>query len=180
MTLFNQKFFSTGWFRYSMIGVLFSLFLFQNIKLAEDYHEKHGLAGIIWSDAYSYYEYLPNFFIRHEPMRFKSAMPIRPGVTLSKVTYGVALMEAPFFLANFQLQTWRGHSGNGFEHSYGYAILIAASTYAFLGLWMVFSLLRKWFNLPTAIISVIGIYYGTNMLHYCYSEPGVSHVYSFF
>jgi hypothetical protein len=180
MTTSNQKISSKSWFKFSVVGILFSLFLFQNIKLAEDYHGKFGAAGVIWSDAYCYYEYLPNFFIRKEPMDFKSGMAIRPGVTLNKVTYGVAILEAPFFLANYQLQSWRGDVGKGFENSYGYSIIVATSTYAFLGLWMVFSLFRRWFNLYTAIISVIAIYYGTNMFHYGYAEPGVSHVYSFF
>ncbi|MBI3134879.1 MAG: hypothetical protein HYZ14_09430 [Bacteroidetes bacterium] len=163
-----------------IIAGLFGLFLFQNIRLAEQYHGKFGAAGVIWSDAYCYYEYLPGIFIREQPTRFKSGMRLRPGFSVNKVTYGVALLQAPFFFSNHQVQTWRGYSGTGFENSYGYTIIVATSTYAFLGLWMVFSLLKNWFNLLTAAVSVIGVFYGTNMFHYCYAEPGMSHAYSFF
>lgn len=168
------------WFRIIALVLLFGLFLFQNIRLAEQYHGKFGAAGVIWSDARCYYAYLPATFIDDNLMQIKSGMRIRPGVTLSKVTYGVALLEAPFFGVNYLIQSAEGNGGNGFENSYGYAILVAASTYAFLGFCMLFVLFKKWFNAGTALITVIGLCYGTNMFHYIYAEPGVSHVFSFF
>jgi len=167
-------------FKFLVVVLLFALFLFQNIRLAENYHAKYGMTGVIWSDAYTYYQYLPAVFLGDDALTHRSAIPLESGLMLSKVTYGVALMETPFFYANYRLQQWKGNPGNGMEHSYGYAMLIAASTYVFLGLWMIFSLLRKWFNPFTAIICMLGIYYGTNLMHYTYAEPGTAHAFSFF
>ena len=168
------------WIRFSGIILLYALFLFQNIRLCENFHGKFGAAGVIWADAYCYYEYLPGAFIQGDVKNLKMGMQLEPGVKLSKVTYGVALLESPFFFGNYAIQSMRGDVGTGFENSYGYSILIANTTYAFLGLTMVFLLFRKWFNTLTAVICIIGIYYGTNMFHYSYAGPGVSHVYSFF
>src|SRR5687767_1730949 len=146
--------------RIAIVPVLFFLFLFQNINLAGNYHEKAGLTGVIWSDAYTYHEYLPALFIRNNILRQKSGLPISPGINVNKVTCGVAIFEAPFFLSNLAIQNSKGSVTKGYENSYGLAIVIAASFYAFLGLWMLFILLKEWFNLYTAVISILVIFYG--------------------
>lgn len=166
--------------RIAIVPVLFFLFLFQNVTLCEKYHEKAGIKGVMWSDAYTYYEYLPATFIRNNISRQKSGLPISPGINVNKVTAGVAILEAPFFFTNLIIQNINGNAVKGYENSFGFSIAVAASFYAFLGLWMLFLLLKDWFNLYTAIFSVLIVFYGTNMFHYTYAEPGMSHVYSFF
>jgi hypothetical protein len=141
-------------------------------------NEEHRLCA---SDAYGYYQYLPSVFIKHDPLHQYFAMKLDNGYTFNKYTCGVAMMEAPFFIyAHIITQTVGRYEHGGWGPVYMRLLCISAAFYAYLGLWVLFNLLRRKFDMRTAMFSVALIYFATNLYYYTVKEPGMSHVYSFF
>lgn len=111
-------------------------------------------------------------------------------MTLNKYTCGTAILQSPFFfLAHLYCKIFGCSlvgkaTANipylGYSITHATFIWIAAVTYAYLALVILYKVLRKWFGKPTSFIAVIVIYWGTNLFYYVLCCPGYSHVYSFF
>ncbi|MCB9274809.1 MAG: hypothetical protein H6564_12270 [Lewinellaceae bacterium] len=142
--------------------------------------------GIIWSDAEGYYLYLPALFIHGGfeglPVLTEAQFPMFPGTNkrLTRYTYGVALMQSPFFLAAHGLVKASGQDADGYSSLYRRAIQLAALLYGFLGLLLLKRALERHFRRGIVFLTVTGLYFGTNLFHYMVQEPGMSHIYSFF
>ncbi|RMG55444.1 MAG: hypothetical protein D6722_27840 [Bacteroidetes bacterium] len=146
----------------------------------------------IWSDMEGYYAYLPAVFIYgsfdrdslplHTPQEFK-AHPETGRINL-RFTYGVALMEAPFFgLAH--LITKRGwfrtkKFPTGFTQAYSDALVAAALVYTFWGLWLLMGLVRQQQGDWAAVLLAVLLFWGSNLWFYAVVQSGMSHAYSFF
>lgn len=146
----------------------------------------------IWSDMEGYYAYLPAVFIYgsfdqdslplHTPKEFKPH-PETGRINL-RFTYGVALMEAPFFgLAH--LITKRGwfrtkKYPTGFTQAYSDALVAAAVLYTLWGLWLLMAGIRRQFGDWGAVVLAILLFWGTNLWFYAVVQSGMSHAYSFF
>src|ERR1043166_1107778 len=116
-----------------------------------------------YGDALGYYMYLPSTFIYHNHKSIETLPKdrgIRPfihsyaaqigngqrtpkGYVLNQYTYGVALMEAPFFFVAHGWEKVTGGLANGFSLSYRLAVDISTLVYAILGLWIVYKVLRR-------------------------------------
>lgn len=168
------------WLRYYLL-VLLVLASVQVIGL-----QKRFQKGLIWSDAEGYYLYLPALFIHGGfeglPVRTEAQFPIYEdtGKRFTKYTYGVALMQAPFFLGAHGLALATGRTADGYSHYYIRALQIAGLCYGFLGLLLLQIVLSRNFRPLIVMFTVIGLFLGTNLYHYTLQEPGMSHVYSFF
>lgn len=87
--------------------------------------------GVLWSDAEGYYLYLPALFIyggfEKVPVRTEVQFPKYPGTDkhFTKYTYGVALMQAPFFAAAHAIAK-AGGKADGYSSFYVYGVLCAA------------------------------------------------------
>lgn len=142
--------------------------------------------GIIWSDSEGYYLYLPALFIHggFEGLEVLTEVqfPMYPGTNkrLTRYTYGVALMQSPFFLAAHSMAKLSGQPADGYGPPYRRAIQIAALLYGFLGLLFLKRTLERHFRPIVVFLTVVGLYFGTNLYHYMVQEPGMSHIYSFF
>lgn len=158
-----------------LLGVLFlSLHVFLFIVLGN----KTGI--IIWSDADGYYQYLPQLFyygnITHLPYSYE----MENGMMFNKYTCGTAILQSPFFFLAHIYCKLTGQQCTGYSAPYAVSIWLAAITYVYFALVLLYQILLKWFRKITAIIAVMVIYWGTNLFYYAHFNPGYSHVYSFF
>lgn len=156
-----------------------------------------GLNGPpIRSDGVGYYAYLPSLFIDHDlsmktlaHREFGGAMPFYSGITpyndtgnyLDKYPIGVATLVSPFFLlADVSCLVFSPANRTGFSTPYQVASIAAAIAYACVGLYLLYSALRKSFDAFAAIAAILLITYGTNVFHYASYDAAYSHIFSFF
>ncbi|UOQ76109.1 hypothetical protein MUN84_16105 [Hymenobacter sp. 5516J-16] len=98
------------------------------------------------------------------------------GKVETKYSYGVALLEFPFWVVARSLTT----DTTGFSKAEHKAINVASATYFVLGLWLLSTALRRQFTGTATWLTVAILVLGTNLWYYGIIETGMSHVYSFF
>ena len=135
---------------------------------------------IIASDGLGYYVYLPAFFNNHDVLHQWYAMKLENGYTLNKYTCGVALLETPFFLIGKLLTSVFNENPDERNPIYMLLMTISISTYVYIGLCVIYFLIKRKFDKKTAWFCVIALYMATNLHYYGFYEPGQSHAYSFF
>lgn len=157
-------------------------------------HNKNGYFNYqseIWADKAGYNVYLPATFIyKFDASAFPDSIDSRTGdgfkldkktkIVHTKYTYGVALMQAPFFLAAYLYSSFIGMESTGYEPIYHAIINLSAVFYLVLGLFFLFKFLSYQYSWRTAFLSVAIIFLGTNLYYYAIDDTGMSHVYSFF
>jgi hypothetical protein len=164
--------------------LLFILSYWLGSALVGHKHEGHYIA----SDGEGYYLYLPALFIHgtFENMPVFSAWEYSPYPGTKKVktrfTYGVALMEAPFFgIAQLSRKLQGLETDQPFANDICVMLLMGACFYSTLGLYFVYKTLSRHFeNQKVVWWSIIILYFGTNLMFYAVREPTISHVYTFF
>lgn len=146
----------------------------------------------LWSDRAGYYIYLPALYFHHFDARSIPAdLDVRTGGGFSidtarnkidtKYTYGVALLQSPFFVAAGLVSRIGGyHSEGGFSMIYIRMLGLAAVVYLVLGLWLLKRFLEAYFRQAVAYLAVILVFIGTNLFYYSLIDGMMSHVYSFF
>jgi len=145
----------------------------------------------IWADRAGYYIYLPATFIYHfETRKIPADLDIKTGAGFSidtnrnkietKYTYGVALMEMPFFLsAKLVSHTFGMNDEYGFSNVYSRMLNLAAVLYLILGLWLLKKFLDHYFSQQITLFVILLIFIGTNLFYYSIIEGTMSHVFSF-
>lgn len=155
---------------------------------------------IIFSDAAGYYAYLPANFIYHD-LEYKFCFPDETGfkkvnfpgadytlfmnITLdgkfiNKYFIGTSVLELPFFLAAYGSAPLFGHHMNGYSFPFQMSVALAAIFYVLLGLDQLRRLLAKLGVSETAqAITLLLVFFGTNLYTYTLNEPGMSHGFSF-
>ncbi len=148
----------------------------------------------IWADRAGYYVYLPSLFLYDFSIeKFPKNIEAKTGNGFylntkrdkieTKYTYGVALLQLPFFLMADGITVLYGNTQrNGFSYFYQKAINFAAAFYLTLGLYLLFLSLKIYFKYSNKVIFItLGIlFFGTNLYYYGIIETGMSHIYSFF
>lgn len=132
------------------------------------------------SDGLGYYQYLPALFHDQDLARAQKWAYPHEGKMINKFTWGVAYLQAPFFFLADGYAHLTGQFVSGYDAIHGVFILFGALVYCFLGLWLVYRMLRKQFTIHTALIAVLLIFFATNLYYYTVGEAAMSHVYSFF
>lgn len=154
-----------------------------------------GRAGPpIRSDGFSYYVYLPSWFLYHDPSLSAVARDccggtfpdytaiIRwPGTGrwVNAHPIGVAVLQSPFFLAAHALTRWTNLSPDGFTLYYQHGAGLAGLAWTVLGLVVLRRLLRRHFTDPVTAATLATILLGTNLFHYATYDSSYSHSYSF-
>ncbi|MCR9102146.1 MAG: hypothetical protein NXI25_19480 [bacterium] len=168
------------WMRYYLLILL--LFAgYRAVELAGRFYR-----GLIWSDAEGYYLYLPALIVNDgfEDFEVRTKAQFKPfegtNKTFTKYTCGVAVMQAPFFMAAHALTLATGGKADGYSDYYIRALQLAGLFYGFLGLLLLKKILARYFKPVVVMMTVAGFFLGTNLYHYILQEPGMSHVYSFF
>ncbi|HEX6973272.1 MAG TPA: hypothetical protein VF147_02660, partial [Vicinamibacterales bacterium] len=155
-----------------------------------------GRAGPpIRSDGFSYYVYLPSWFIFHDPSLAATARDccggefpsfsaiIRwPGTRrwVNAHPIGVAVMQAPFFAVAHALTRWSNLSPDGFTLYYQHAAGLSGTFWVIAGLWVLRGLLRRHFSDAVTAATLATLLLGTNLYHYATFDSSYSHTYSFF
>lgn len=153
---------------------------------------------VIGSDAAGYYAYLPAVFLHHD-LEFKFCKEGEPtkidafganhhffmnrtleGKQINKYFIGTSILELPFFFGAKIGAQWFGHPKDGYSFPFQAGVAIAGMFYAFLGLDQIRKLLiKKNISDPTIALTLLLIFFGTNLYHYAVQEPGMSHAFSF-
>ena len=151
--------------------------------------------GVLRADGFSYYVYLPSWFLHGDltlaelardccggAYRPDSGIQRWPGTRrwLNAHPIGVAIMQAPFFLVAHALTRWTNLSPDGFSLYYQHAAGISGLFWAVGGLAVLRRLLLDHFADATVAVTLAALILGTNLLHYATFDASYSHVYSFF
>jgi hypothetical protein len=155
-----------------------------------------GLAELpIRSDGFSYYVYLPSWFLLHDTTLHALARDccggqfphhtaiIRwPGTArwVNAHPIGVAVMQAPFFPVAHALTRWTNLSPDGFTLYYQHAAGLSGLAWMVAGVAMLGRLLRTYFADAVVAMTLLVLLLGTNLFHYGTFDSSYSHVYSFF
>lgn len=186
LNIFRRNLRFTNIFLALLLPVLLFLTFNMHSKLKTNtYH------GVIWADAAGYYAYLPMWFIYgNNSMNWPENIENNTGLgfTLDKSTNtiknkyfsGVALLQAPFFLCAHFAQKISNSPADGFSKYYINSILIASVFYSWLGLVLLFRLLKKRFSPVQSLLTILLIFLATNLYYYAITANGMSHAYSFF
>jgi len=173
------------------IGVLcfigFTLFLTFNRHSKSGYYNYHSE---IWADKAGYYVYLPAALkFNFNPNNFPDSVDIKTGngfildqendKVITKYTYGVALLQMPFFGLAELLAKPLNFKQNGFSPIYHWSINISSVFYLFLGLFFLKKYLANRFDDTSSILTVLSIFFATHLFYYSIDETGMSHIYSF-
>ena len=154
-----------------------------------------GRAGTpIRSDAFSYYVYLPAWFLHHDPSLAAVAddccggeFPAWTAIVRWPITHhwvnahpiGEAILIAPFFAVAHALTRWTNLSPDGFTPYYQHAAGLAGLFYVLAGLWFLRRLLARHFSPGVVDASLSALLLGTSLLHYGTFDSVWSHAYSF-
>ncbi len=133
-------------------------------------------------DVNQYYSYLVAFFIDHD-IYFNNnnhsywLMETATHHVVPKVTYGVAFFYAPFFLiANL----FSSSNSSGYEAIYSWSIHYGCILYVLLGIWFLRKVLLTWFSDLVVAISLVIVFFATNLFYYTVSESETVHGILFF
>ena len=154
--------------------------------------EPNTFRSEIWADRAGYYVYLPSTFIYNfSSAKFPEDIEIQTGngfslkedKIITKYTYGIAFLQLPFFIvADVFSSASDATPRNGFSIYYQKAINFASVFYLVIGLYILFLSLKLYFGYKnkTILITILLLFFGTNLYYYSIIETGMSHVYSFF
>ncbi len=143
----------------------------------------------IIKDANNYYAYLPALVIHQDlHLNFTNNLPAAfPGTIwyettpggehVIKVTCGMAILYAPFFMIAHLWSLLFGEA-NGYSPPYHLLINIGAVTYALIGVVVLKKMLDRFFSPLAASITLLGIFLGTNIFYYITMESGMTHSYN--
>ena len=149
----------------------------------------------IRSDGFSYYVYLPSWFLFHDTTLSAVARDCCGGVypTYTAIIrwpstrrwvnahpIGVAIMQVPFFVAAHLLTRWTNLSPDGFTLYYQHAIGLSGLLWAMAGLMVLRGVLRRHFSERIIAATLVVVLLGTNLYHYATFDSSYSHPYSFF
>ncbi len=160
---------------------------------------KYGTAkNTFYGDAFGYYLYLPSTFIHHNIKTpfdtqgnnisdgikwcfgvIKGAHNAK-GFYLNQYTYGIALMESPFFFIAHGYEKVKGLDANGYSETYNLLIKAGTLIYALLGLLITYKILRRYFSSSLSLLGISGLFLCTNLFWFAIFQSGMAHVPLFF
>jgi hypothetical protein len=148
--------------------------------------------GELWSDRAGYYIYSPAvFFYGFDTHKMPPDLDMATGGGFSidtvknkldtKYTYGVALLQLPFFASAHLLSRILGQDDeDGFSFIYMRMMMLASVVYLTLGLRLLYEILRKRFKPMVSATVILLVLMGTNLFYYSLIDGIMSHLYSFF
>ena len=133
-------------------------------------------------DVDQYYSYLNAAFIQHD-LTFKTnthsywLIETPTHQLVPKVTYGVSLFYTPFYVL---AKAFSSNNSTGYEPIYAWVIHFGCITYILTGLYFIKKTLLIWFNEIITAISILILFFGTNLFYYTLSESESVHGILFF
>lgn len=98
---------------------------------------------------------------------------------IDKYPVGIALVEAPFFVAADTLTVISGGVRDGYSPLYQWGVALAAMCYLQIGLFASYKVLEARFGKKLSLILLSIFLLGTSLLFYTSYESSMSHVFSF-
>lgn len=175
----NRYFFRRNQTAIACFFLLFSIF-YLSVK------SNKSPQSIIWSDMEGYYVYLPAVFIHQdfvkEAVRDTNYLQVWPGTdkVFTKYTYGVSLLEAPFFFTAHIWSKLLGFATDGHSLIYCYLLMLSTVFYLITGSLLLWKVYRRYYGDSNVFLAILCLFFGTNMYYYTVFQPTMSHIYSFF
>ena len=177
--------------KYGILGGFFLLLLISTLV-----YQRHQNTGYfnwrskMWSDPVGYYVYLPGLFIYgFDGTKFPENIVEKTGEgfiidengkIIVRYTCGIAILQAPVFLAIHAFAGLKGLEQDGFSGVYHLVSSFSAIIYAFFGLILLWHFLRFYYKMRIVFLTMLTIFFGTNLLYYTIDSTGMPHIYSFF
>lgn len=132
------------------------------------------------SDGWGYYQYLPTLIGTHYWEHMPWSVRLPNASELSLFSYGVALLQLPWFLLGHCLAWARGSPMNGYSAPYAMSIFLGVAFYVGVATSLLFQALRRRFSPSIALAVPILLFAGTNLYYYATRQPAMSHAYVYF
>lgn len=167
-----------------VIGFFYLFQLYQNVPWKKE--------GYFVHDAQSYYSYLPAFIVyndlsfgyedslRQAEPELQLPFTRADGRKVPKMTMGVAILNAPFYVIGRFLAITLDYPEHGYSVIEYNLVSLGALFYAFLALLLFRRVFLYFFNEWLASVGLIMLFLCTNIYFYVCVEPGMSHIYSVF
>jgi hypothetical protein len=147
----------------------------------------------IRGDVVGYYIYLPAAFLDRDVSLVRTVDRSFDGEAenahsdLRRVDHGYlgphqigeAIMLAPFFAVGHVVAVASGERRDGFSWPYQASVAAGGLLYGILGLALLGSFLRRWFDGAIVAATLLALTFGTNLFHYLTFDAGYSHAFSF-
>ncbi len=175
---------------------LILIFIIPVFIVCAHYNQSKWLGqSVIRHDVISYYAYLPAIFIEKDiKLSFinknnegnyfaqNKYWPVKTsdGMLIIKMSMGMTYLYSPFFFIAHALAKPLGFEADGFSQPYHYAIQFSGVFYLLIALIWLRRLLLKFYSELIAFLSIMIIYFGTNLLCYSTIQSALSHQYNFF
>jgi hypothetical protein len=156
-----------------------------------DIKSPHPLQVTTW-DALGYYIYLPAIFIYHDVRELSWFDEIdekyklsggtiyqfgrtKSGYQVFKYLGGVSIIEAPFFFIGHCIARHSDYEADGFSRPYQYSIALGILFYFILSIFLLRSVLLRFFSDISVTVTLILLILATNAINYTAIEPAQSH-----
>ncbi|PLX18985.1 MAG: hypothetical protein C0599_11420 [Salinivirgaceae bacterium] len=143
----------------------------------------------IW-DIKSYYAYLPATiihgdvhldFLKEYDAHYNDYFwpsKLENGNKLIITSMGLSMLYAPFFMTAHIFASISSYDANGYSYPYAYALIYSILFYVMLGFIMLRKILLRYFDDFTTTLTLIVVYFGTNLFYYSLYIP-MTHAYNF-
>ncbi len=155
-------------------------------------------------DVLGYYFYLPTFFIYKDPSGYETVRSLLNtqygdfilssheffaagvkkwkfvGKVYTKYTYGVALLSSPFFFLALLVSALLSLPLDGYNPVFQFLVPFSGAFYGVLGMYLLYTYLKRRFNPSLALITALLVLLGTNLYFYLTVMSGMSHSFAFF
>jgi hypothetical protein len=152
-----------------------------------------GLDDPIRADAVGYYIYLPAAFLDRDVSLVRTVDRSFDGKAknahsdLRRVDHGYlgphqigeAIMLVPFFAVGHVIAVASGERRDGFSWPYQASAAAGGLLYGVIGLALLGSFLRSWFDRTIVAATLLALTFGTNLFHYLTFDAVYSHAFSF-
>ena len=178
---FNVNFVTTGGFLFFIFTACFSFWLGD---LWRPYNYLKGHSNFVW-DMFGYYSYLPSTFLNHGSFQFNETVqnfnPQLPnGQFMPKYTYGLAILQLPFFLLAMLFEKLQGNVGTGFSNYYCVFQEVGTLVYVLVGLYLLRKVLLCYYREFSTTVALFVIVFGTILFMYTFVQAQMPHAYLFF
>lgn len=173
--------------------LVFLLFTIICVFLTLNRHSRSGRFNYhaeIWADKAGYYIYSPALFnYQFRADKLPDSLDVKTGggfkieketnKIITKYTYGVALMQLPFYVVAEAYSLITIGESEPFSIAHHKAIDFAAVFYLVVGFWFLAKFLRFYVDEVYAYLALFVLFIGSNLYYYSICDTGMSHIYSF-
>lgn len=169
-------------FVFLIFYVCFAFWFNDFLKPYSSFKNEHNF---VWDGA-GYYSYLPAFlqndfsFESHNYFQDSFLSISDEGRRYPKYTYGVALLEAPFYLIAYGFSYLYNQPLHGYTSIFAGSIRYGCMLYVLIGLIWLRWVLLHYFNEWVTAFTLFAVFFGTMLYNYTFIQSEISHAYLFF